>query len=426
MKYFTTPQTANLRLDLQRQLTSKQAVSVIHGVKGSGKTCFIEDFIQRFCLRDKAWIIRVVSTEKYLDCNHKEQSVVLLLQTLSAKKLPDLLFLDQLELAGSETRQALLDKFKNIHQQVKLVMLMRSDYFNASIKLFQSSGIQFNVFELKPMSFMEQQSFIEKSLCVADCVDFNREARLVKQIKETHGNFNAMLELLDRFRGSVQCVPCKISGLWFSKSAILGIVLFVLMIVLAGWGWNGWRDENSFDHDDRAASEQKLSKIKTSQEQPSISATIKPTSMDSISSSETAPVIPEENQLTTKPAEDSNQQVVTRDRVVDDEAESLSVFDQGQQWLVNSSEDAFTLQLLSVADEQDRGALYRQILDELVKQNLKSSDIHFLIHHQASGSYLSVLYGSYTEYSEAQKTKQSLSPLLQKNKPVIRRIKTLR
>lgn len=245
-RFFLTRQSANLLLDLDRQLATAGSLVLLYGRSGTGKTALLEYFCRHRLATRRVWFVRFdelgaifhLDGDKAEYSTHRFQPVV-----LDRVEKGDLLVVDNLELADEALLSSLLRFVAQdaTPRDVRVVLVAHNNALAGLQRRALPLGLEIPAVELKPLDPHEAKQFVSELLCPENQTALVLNSAQRRMLKSAQGSFAALTQLSRELDADVNCTAASSRGRpgrAFSNAALVVLVLLVAAAMLAG----GWHD----------------------------------------------------------------------------------------------------------------------------------------------------------------------------------------
>ena len=438
--FFLTRKIANTMDALLRRLSEESSVSLISGVRGVGKSRFLEQFYKTYDARLSIMLVRFDNPESVTiqgagDFTLEPSSLTELLGSLQNKSC---LIIDQFDQASAETQNKIL-AFWNLHgvdKALKLVLSVEQSNLQKMTELFQSYFFSIDRVELAPLSFEEQLEYIRSTCCPKLRQHAKLGAENKKKLKASHGVFANLEAFRSRYGHEITCIDTPFTA-GLSSHRFLISILGLLVITLLGV--IGFSISHTLDNEFsgfNSSSAQGVIQQKTKQ--------FPVTNKDSLQSQ--SPIIMPEMDARKDAIEldDMSEQVVADNNPMlqtespDEEAApnaavevetANSLFEQRlratENWLDNSDDKTASIQIMSLTYKYDPAQSINRYLEKLASRKVDLNQIK-IFNFFREQAMVGVLYGSFENTAQARQSIEKLPEVLKANQPIPRTVRGIK
>ena len=438
--FFLTRNIANTMDALLRRLSEGSSVSLISGVRGVGKSRFLEQFYKTYDARLNIKLVRFENPESVTIQGAGDFSLdhSFLTELLGSLQNQSCLIIDQFEQASAETQRKIL-AFWNLHgvdKALKLVLSVEQGNLQKMTELFQGYSFSIDRVELTPLSFEEQLEYI-RSTC---CPKLRQHAKLgtenKKKLKATLGVFTNLEAFSSRYGHEIICIDTPftaglsshrllISTLGLLIITLLGVIGFSIIHTLDN-EFSGFNMSSAQGVNQQETKQFTVTKNDFLQGQSPIIMPEMAAHKDANERVDMSDQAVPANTPMPQP-ESPDEEVASNEAVVAETADSL--FEQRlratENWLDDSDDNTASIQIMSLTYKHDSAQSITRYLEKLATSKVDLNQIKIFNFFRGE-TMLGVLYGSFENTAQARQSIEKLPEVLKANQPIPRTVRGIK
>ena len=438
-RFFMTRQSANILRDLSQRCQQAGNVSVLHGVSGVGKSRLLAQFVHKYALGNRCFLIRFnrsgefFAVPKPASKQPQDRFKALLLARIPAGAI---LLLDAFEYADEPLRHELFEFWlaQAKDKDLKLVIAISSEHLPALQQSITSFLLPLESVALEPLTPSEQLAFVQASCCTGAAQQLIISAQQKKQLLASAGVFSAVLNFIEQQGATLDCrpaAPASMAGVGWNKYAL---VLLLAIAVFMGYRYTAesmpkapaaknvqpvhavpqsqvlaqsvpvLNQAQKKDDSSASARQETLAQIEQKRLPPQmVDSAVAP---ESGSTAKTDSVARAENMTSTLPPSDLFGQRLASTR----------------EWLSSAASQASGIQLMTLQATPLTRQTLNRYLQQLDKSRIDLDQIQIFPFWRNGKKMYGVLYGRYASAAEARAQIAHLPKALRADHPMIRTV----
>ncbi|MBC8210027.1 MAG: hypothetical protein H8E21_03095 [Gammaproteobacteria bacterium] len=422
--------------DLVRRVSQGSSVSLISGVRGVGKSRFLEQFYATYHDRFELVLVRFEAENSIVfsgsETTYTEQSF--LKEILRSLKPQSGLIIDQFDFASSQTQREIFS-FYSLHAMDKglsLIFSAQTDSLQPFIALSESSHLTIGSAELCALDYPEQLEYIRATCCKNPGHSALLSGEMKKQLALTGGVYSNLRLFIQHHRGEISCTEPVLQGSFTPAWAIATSVLALIVMLTGGYWFT-----HSMIRSGQSLSENLDNQPVTESPLQNNSATVpsppRPVPLQSVVATDVEPIVdnfdspssklPEPNAPAVEQSVGLTEKASATEKVQPAQSNLQQRIQATLRWLASSNDHASSIQIMSLDVNKNPEQSLNRYLQELESENIDLDEIKIYRFTKKGRALYGVLYGSYANTVKATESIENLPAALKANSPIIRTIK---
>ena len=453
-KFFLTRQSATIMDDLHRRLNVTTSISLLHGVRGIGKSQLLKQFHRRLANADSV-LIQFKPTNCFVIAGGEEFATdIFLKQVFTKLAAQSTILLDQFDIAPMELQQKILMYWERDlqHENINLIISVQSNSLQQLKDWSRRYHLQIECVELMPLNYQEQIEYLRSTCCpeIRQVAVIN--AGLKKKLKLTNGLFSQLEAFRFQYGDEINCQNILISSRLKSGQVLvasfLGFLILAMSLFLFQGNFlniepaleatslpensekkTGSADSNTYIEVDSKHVDESAGSSTTGQQQAYAGEVIKP-EINLLNKAENTKhlqieLFEKEEALPIAVAVENENRKLTVD-----EQKVLTVFQQRflatEHWLNSVDINSASIQIMTLSKDKNHQKALNRYLEMLKQKQVDLEQIKIYLLSKSGNKMYGVLYGEFKDLKLAYSEINRLPEILKANKPFARTVKGIK